>query len=46
MTYTGPTDPAVENYRPDLDGYCDYCEKEGHSFSSCPARDDDYPEEE
>lgn len=21
--------------------YCDYCETEGHSFSTCPKRDDD-----
>lgn len=21
--------------------YCDYCEKEGHTFATCPARDDD-----
>lgn len=23
-----------------MDEYCDYCEREGHTFSSCPARDD------
>lgn len=21
--------------------YCDYCERKGHTFRSCPARDDD-----
>lgn len=21
--------------------YCDYCEREGHTFSACPARDDE-----
>jgi hypothetical protein len=26
--------------------YCDYCEREGHTFSSCPKRDDEYPDEE
>jgi hypothetical protein len=34
------TDPWVD--------YCDYCEREGHTFRSCPARDDDpdYSEED
>lgn len=22
-------------------GYCDYCEEEGHTFCSCPSRDDE-----
>lgn len=22
--------------------YCDYCEKEGHTFRKCPARDDNF----
>ena len=26
--------------------YCDYCEKEGHSFRACPARDDENEPEE
>jgi len=27
--------------------YCDYCERSGHSFRSCPARDDEnVPEDE
>ena len=21
--------------------YCDYCERDGHTFASCPRRDDD-----
>jgi hypothetical protein len=25
--------------------YCDYCEKEGHYFRECPARDDESEEE-
>jgi hypothetical protein len=24
-----------------MDLYCDYCEREGHAFRSCPKRDDD-----
>lgn len=24
--------------------YCDYCEREGHSFRTCPARDDSFDE--
>ena len=23
-----------------IEGYCDYCERSGHTFSSCPKRDD------
>jgi len=23
-----------------IEGYCDYCEREGHTFRSCPRRDD------
>lgn len=23
-------------------GYCDYCEVEGHTFRTCPRRDDNY----
>lgn len=23
------------------DPYCDYCEREGHTFRTCPERDDD-----
>jgi hypothetical protein len=26
--------------------YCDYCEKHGHTFSSCPARDDDFSDDD
>lgn len=26
--------------------YCDYCEREGHTFAGCPKRDDEYPDEE
>ena len=26
------------------EGYCDYCEREGHTFSTCPKRDDEYDE--
>lgn len=26
------------------DLYCDYCEQEGHTFRSCPKRDDYGPE--
>lgn len=31
-----------------FDLYCDYCEREGHAFNSCPRRDDDeeYPEDD
>lgn len=25
--------------------YCDHCEKVGHTFNTCPARDDPYYEE-
>jgi len=30
-----------------MDDYCDYCEQEGHTFRSCPKRDDnpDYGDE-
>lgn len=24
-----------------IEGYCDYCEETGHTFRSCPARDDE-----
>lgn len=26
--------------------YCDYCEHEGHTFSTCPARDDEFLEDD
>jgi hypothetical protein len=36
----------AERYGEDLvfapEPYCDYCERDGHTFSSCPARDDEY----
>lgn len=25
-----------------MDEYCDYCEQEGHTFRTCPHRDDDF----
>jgi len=31
---SGPTREHVEDY-------CDYCERDGHTFRSCPKRDDD-----
>jgi hypothetical protein len=32
----------AERYGEPIPGvpYCDYCEKEGHTFAQCPARDD------
>lgn len=37
----------VEHIHPLDRLYCDYCETEGHTFRSCPRRDDepDYDEE-
>lgn len=32
-------DDEVLDVRPG-DAYCDYCEVDGHSFGSCPRRDD------
>lgn len=32
---SGPYD-----HDPMLDQYCDYCEEEGHTFRTCPQRDD------
>lgn len=29
-----------------VEDYCDFCEHEGHTFSSCPQRDDNYDFEE
>jgi hypothetical protein len=28
-----------------IEGYCDLCERFGHTFRSCPARDDHYDED-
>lgn len=28
-----------------IEDYCDYCEREGHTYRSCPKRDDDPGEE-
>ncbi len=38
----GPDEASFDDPRP---LYCDYCETEGHTFRSCPKRDDDddYP---
>lgn len=35
-------DAALEGFYRTVEGYCDYCEVEGHTFRTCPARDDDY----
>lgn len=30
------------DYTPEIaEDYCDYCEREGHTFRTCPRRDDD-----
>jgi hypothetical protein len=36
-------DPIEELYRSEL--YCDFCEREGHTFNQCPKRDDESEED-
>lgn len=38
--------PDWDEQRSPWEAYCNYCEEEGHTFSSCPQRDDDYPDNE
>lgn len=37
---TGPTG-LIDEERFTPEPYCDYCEQDGHTFRSCPRRDDD-----
>lgn len=39
------TDP-YDQFLAAIEGYCDLCEREGHTFGSCPARDDHHDEED
>lgn len=38
--YDDTPDP-YDRFLEAIEGYCDYCEKTGHTFRSCPRRDDD-----
>lgn len=31
---------AYDQWMQSVMGYCDWCEEEGHTFRSCPRRDD------
>lgn len=39
--YMSDADRAYEEAMNAIIGYCDLCEVEGHTFRTCPARDDD-----
>jgi len=44
----GQVDPAYEAWcdeQYDSEPYCDYCERDGHTFRTCPERDDDFGDE-
>jgi hypothetical protein len=39
-------DDMYDQFMAAMEGYCDLCEVEGHTFRTCPARDDNYDEED
>jgi hypothetical protein len=40
MEYLDDRENAYDAWMQLMEGYCDYCEEEGHTFRTCPRRDD------